>query len=510
MRFSELTRQREVGVLALTGLQDADLSDPQYDSRAVKPGSTFFAIKGFQTDGHRFIADAIARGATVIVLEDADAFSEADAASANVSRLLVSSARKALAIISEEAFGSPSQKLRLIGVTGTNGKTTTTNVIRQFLELRGEKVGLIGTLGAYIGSESLGGTLTTPESRDLSAMLRQMVDSGVTTCVMEVSSIAVELERTAALDFDIAVFTNLTQDHLDFHKTMEAYASAKQKLFTGLKPNAVAITNADDEYGAFMIENTSANAHSYGQHDGSRFGSADILASNVEYSLRGTSFNVAKRYSDEEAVIASQLVGEFNVENMLAAISALYFGVEGCTLSVLAELSSQIRPVHGRFEQIELPGDSVAIVDYAHTPDALENVLKTIRSLAPHSTVTTIFGCGGDRDRTKRPLMGAIAERYSDEVIVTNDNPRTEDPKAIADEILTGFRSPKKAVVVLDRAQAIRRAILSSQGDSVILIAGKGHEDYQIVGKEKRHFDDREQVLEVREMLSPMSLRGGQ
>lgn len=497
MRFSELTRQREIGVLAFTGLQDADLSDPQYDSRAVTNGSTFFAIKGYQTDGHKFIRDAIARGATTIVLEDAGSFTEADATSANVTRLHVSNARKALAIISEEVFGSPSSKLRLIGVTGTNGKTTTTNIIRQFLEARGEKTGLVGTLGSYIGAEFVGGSLTTPESRDLSAMIRTMVDRGVTSCIMEVSSIAIELERTAALDFDIAVFTNLTQDHLDFHTDMERYARAKQRLFNSLKSNAVAITNADDEYGQYMIEHTQANAHSYGQHDNSNFGSADILASDIEYSLRGTTFSVKKRYSDEAATITSKLVGSFNVENMLAATSALYFGVEGFSLSVLAELAPKINPVHGRFEQIELPGDAIAIVDYAHTPDALENVLQTIRSLAPHASVTTVFGCGGDRDKTKRPLMGAIAEKFSDTVIVTNDNPRTEDPLAIAADILEGLRAPKKAAVVLDRAQAIRTALLSAQEDAIILLAGKGHEDYQIIGNEKRHFDDREEVLRI-------------
>ncbi|HET9137042.1 MAG TPA: Mur ligase family protein, partial [Candidatus Kapabacteria bacterium] len=223
MRFSELTRQREIGVLAFNGLQDADLSDPQYDSRAVTMGSVFFAIKGFQTDGHTFIQAAIDRGATTIILEDGEVFTEEAATQASVTRIVVANARKALAIISEEAFGSPSSKLRLIGVTGTNGKTTTTNIIRQFLSKRGEKTGLIGTIGSYIGDEYLGGVLTTPESRDLSKMLSDMVAAGVTTCIMEVSSIAVTLDRIAGLDFDIGVFTNLTQDHLDFHKTMEDY-----------------------------------------------------------------------------------------------------------------------------------------------------------------------------------------------------------------------------------------------------------------------------------------------
>ena len=495
MRFSELTRQREIGILAFTGLQDADLSDPQYDSRLVTTNSAFVAIKGFQTDGHRFIKNAISQGAKTIILEDAAAFSETEAESLGITRILVANARKALAIISEEAYGSPSSKLRLIGVTGTNGKTTTTNIIRQFLELRGETTGLIGTLGSYIGNTFLGDTLTTPESKDLSAILAKMLSEGVTSCIMEVSSIAVELQRISALDFDIAIFTNLTQDHLDFHKTMEHYALAKQQFFTSLKPTAVAITNIDDPYGSAMIEETSANSHSYGLDDGSHFGSSDIVASNITYSLSGTSFTVKKRYSEEKAEIRTKLVGAFNVQNMLASIAALYFGVEGCSLQSLADLSEKINPVRGRFEQIELPNGAVGIIDYAHTPDALENVLKTIRALSPSAEITTVFGCGGDRDKTKRPLMGAIAERYSDKTIITNDNPRTESPEAIANDILEGLRSKKQNSIILDRATAIRMALTDTSSTSVILIAGKGHEDYQIVGKEKHHFDDKEQVL---------------
>ncbi len=491
MRFSELTRQREIGVLAYQGLQDTDLSDPQYDSRAVTTGSAFFAIKGFQTDGHRFIADAIARGATAIIYEDESAVAGVDD---SIIRIRVADARKALAIISEEAFGSPSSKLTLIGVTGTNGKTTTTNIIRQLLDRNNVRTGLIGTLGSFIGDEAIGGTLTTPESRDLSKIIRQMVDSGVTHCIMEVSSIAIELHRTAALDFDIAVFTNLTQDHLDHHQTMERYAAAKQQLFTSLKPTAVAITNSDDEYGSFMIEHTQANAHSYGAMDSTPFGSADILASEISYSLRGTSFTVKKRYSDEQATIASGLVGSFNVENMLAAISALYFGVEGYSLEVLSKLAAEVRPVRGRFEQIELPNGGIAIIDYAHTPDALESVLKTIRALSPDSHLTCVFGCGGDRDRTKRPIMGRIAEQLSDEAIITNDNPRTEDAASIANEIRAGMTAAATATIILNRSAAIKHAIRDCPPNGVVLIAGKGHEDYQITGKEKKHFDDKEEV----------------
>jgi UDP-N-acetylmuramoyl-L-alanyl-D-glutamate--2,6-diaminopimelate ligase len=325
-------------------------------------------------------------------------------------------------------------------------------------------------------------------------MLRDMVSAGVTTCVMEVSSIAIELHRINALDFKIGIFTNLTQDHLDFHKTMGNYAAAKYKFFNSLSTTAVAITNADDQYGEYMVKTTHANAHSYGMDDGSKFGNSDLVASDISYSLRGTSFTIKKRYSDESARVSSKLVGRFNVENMLAAMSALYFGVEGFSLQVLAELSDKIAPVHGRFEQIELPNGAISIIDYAHTPDALDNVLQTIRELSPDANVITVFGCGGDRDKAKRPIMGAIAEKFSNSVIITNDNPRTEDPVTIANEIKAGLSPDTNAEIILDRSEAIRKALSQADAHSVVLLAGKGHEDYQIIGKEKRHFDDREEV----------------
>ncbi len=497
MKFSELTRQREIGVLAFTGLKDADLSDPQYDSRKVKSGTTFFAIKGFAADGHAFIQSAIEKGASTIVLEDSSALSEEDATAKKINRILVTSSRKALAIISEEAFGSPSKKLRLIGVTGTNGKTTTTNLIKQLFESRDEKCGLIGTIGIYIGDQFIPTEHTTPESRDISELLAKMIEEQVTTCIMEVSSHSVALDRIAALDFNIGVFTNLTQDHLDFHVTMENYAEAKQKFFSGLRETTVAITNADSDYGEYMREHTIANAHSYGLDDGSKLGNADLIASKIEYSLRGTSFTIKKRYSDEQTIFQSKLVGKFNVENLLAAVSALYFGVEGFSLEVLGQAVPLLRAVRGRFEQIEIPNGALAIIDYAHTPDALENVLLTIRDLDQNTKITTVFGCGGDRDNTKRPKMGAIADRLSDAVIITNDNPRTEDAHSIAHQILEGIPVKKRmdTEIILDRREAILSALDSSTENDVILIAGKGHEDYQILGKEKIHFDDKE-VLE--------------
>jgi UDP-N-acetylmuramyl-tripeptide synthetase len=273
---------------------------------------------------------------------------------------------------------------------------------------------------------------------------------------------------------------------------MENYAEAKQKFFSGLRETAVAITNADSEYGEFMTEHSPANVHTYG------FYHADIIASDIEYSLRDTKFTIKKRYSDEQTVFQSKFVGKFNVENLLAAASALYFGIEGFSLEVLSQAVQGLSPVRGRFEQIELPCGAIAIIDYAHTPDALESVLLTIRTIDPDTKITTIFGCGGDRDKTKRPKMGAIADRLSDNVIITNDNPRTENAHAIAHEILEGIplRKRMQTEIILDRTEAIRKGLDSSEADDIILIAGKGHEDYQIIGREKIHFNDREVVEE--------------
>jgi UDP-N-acetylmuramoyl-L-alanyl-D-glutamate--2,6-diaminopimelate ligase len=484
-------RYAEIGLVG-PHIDEADLSRPQYDSRKVKPGDAFFAIRGFATDGHKFIASAIERGAKTIVIEDANAFSEEEAKRANVIRLVAENSRRALAIISERAFDSPSTKLRMVGVTGTNGKTTVSNIIRQLLEARGEKTGLIGTIGIQIGEEEIPATHTTPESRDISELIARMVKEDVTSCVMEVSSHALALDRVAALDFDIAIFTNLTQDHLDFHHTMEEYFAAKRKLFDGLKDTAVAITNADDPRGFDIVSKTNANAHSYGMQG------ADLVASDINLSATGSTFKVEKRYSDERAEFHSPLIGAFNVENLLAAIGALYFGVEGYSLEVLAELVPKIKPVRGRFETVHLPNGVTAIVDYAHTPDALENVLQTLGQVKESGNrIITVFGCGGDRDALKRPQMGSIAAKLSDHVIVTSDNPRSEDPRAIIDQILGGISNSEKAKVEVepDRAKAIAKGLNLAKSSDLVLIAGKGHETYQIVGTERHHFDDREEVL---------------
>ena len=504
MKFSELTRMsnhprtsnrparlEEIGLLDFTGDKEADLSSPRYDSRDVKPGDAFFAIRGFATDGHEYIKQAIARGATTIVLEEASAFTSDDATSTNVNRIVVQNSRRALGLISEEAFGNPSEKLRMIGVTGTNGKTTVTHLIKQLLEANGEKTGIIGTVGIQIGDSQIEATHTTPESRDISEMLARMVKEGVTTCVMEVSSHALALDRVFALDYDIAAFTNITQDHLDFHHTMEEYFAAKRKLFDSLKDTAVAVTNADDPLGLAIVANSAANSHSFGITN-----PADLVASDIQLSIDRSEFVIQKRYSEEKASVRSNLIGSFNVENVLAAMGALYFGVPGYSLSVLADLMRNVGAVRGRFEALPLTSGATAIIDYAHTPDALEKVLTTIRALKPNGKITTVFGCGGDRDRLKRPQMGHIAAKLSDKVIVTSDNPRTEDSETIISEILQGIPPTmgSETTVEPDRSRAIEMAISNVTADEIVLVAGKGHETYQVIGKEKHHFDDREEV----------------
>jgi UDP-N-acetylmuramoyl-L-alanyl-D-glutamate--2,6-diaminopimelate ligase len=499
MKFSELTRLEKIGVRSVTGTSDADFSDVCYDSRRVTPGVLFVAIRGGNADGHEYIKTAIALGASVIVLEDESAFSVEAAEQAKILRVVVEDSRIALAHLSEQFFGNPSHAMRLIGVTGTNGKTTVTHVIKQILEQRGETVGLIGTIGISVGSQMLPATHTTPESRELSEIMRRMVDLGTTTCVMEVSSHALALARVAALEFDIAVFTNLTQDHLDFHVTMEDYLAAKRLLFTSLGYTSVAITNADDAFGEHVLGQSNATIHSYGiREPDATSDHADLMASDIELSPSGTRFRVRKRYSDEECIIETSLIGRFNVENILAAMGALYFGVEGYGLEALSEAFKAVKPVRGRFEAIQLPSGATAVIDYAHTPDALERVLMTLGELRGGSAglITTVFGCGGDRDRTKRPIMGRIAAALSDRVVITNDNPRSEPPEQIANEIELGVDPSQrpKCQILLDRQQAIQAALSTSHRGDTILIAGKGHEDYQVIGSKRHHFDDREIV----------------
>ncbi len=459
----------------------------QYDSRAVVINDCFVAIRGASSDGHRFIQDAVNRGAKVVVMQDDAAMDDSFFMHAGVVKVVVSDSRKALAQMAGNYFDHPSKKLTMIGVTGTNGKTTTTNLIYNILLAAGEEPGLVGTIEYRIGSEVRSAVHTTPESLELNEMLAMMVERGCTSVSMEVSSHALHQSRVFGMEFDIAAFTNLTQDHLDYHGTMEEYFKAKKILFDTLKSNASAIINIEDPWGEKIVDKTLAKKISYGTSSG------DVHASNLQLSMEGTSFSV--HYGDQIQRVQSHLVGRFNVYNLLASFSV------GIALDISPEIIqagiSQVTNVHGRFERISSPIGWTAIIDYAHTPDALEKCLQTIHEVLPSprkGKIIAVFGAGGDRDRTKRPLMGHIAQSLSDVTIVTSDNPRTEDPDRIIDEIIGGIEDPSGVIRESDRRKAIELALRQAKKHDVVLIAGKGHEDYQVLGTEKIHFSDREVV----------------
>ena len=466
----------------------------QYDSRKVEQGDLFVAMKGSAVDGHRYIEAAVSKGAAAVVVENDAAYPDSFFMHAGVAKIVVGNSRRALAAISANYFGHPASKLTFIGVTGTNGKTTTTFLIKHLIEsssptLSG-KVGLIGTIEYMIGEKRFPATHTTPESLELQKLFASMVEAKCTHVVMEVSSHSLHQDRVYGIGFAAAVFTNLTQDHLDYHGTMANYLAAKKILFDGLEASSCAITNADDPSGAEIVRDTRASVMTYGTAP-----TADVAAQGITLSMEGTRFNL--RYRGEECACSSPLVGRFNVSNMLAACSA---GIAlGIPVGSMVESIAAMRSVPGRFEKIASPAGWFAVVDYAHTPDALEKCLRTIREVAPHDgphTVTTVFGAGGDRDTTKRPLMGKIVDALSDVVVVTSDNPRTEQPQAIISDIVAGITRKERLVVEPDRKKAISQALSSAKRGDIVLIAGKGHEDYQILGTTKHHFSDREVVEE--------------
>jgi UDP-N-acetylmuramoyl-L-alanyl-D-glutamate--2,6-diaminopimelate ligase len=476
----------QYGKMVLT--QDISVHSIQYDSRKVGHGDLFVAIAGTAVDGHAFVESAINRGAVAVVMQKDEALPDPFFMHAGVVKIVVPDSRKALARMAANFHGRPSSKLCLVGVTGTNGKTTTTHLIRSILEANGMKVGLVGTIGYMVGEESLPATHTTPESLELNELLSLMVKRGCTAAVMEVSSHSLSQNRVYGLEFTGACFTNLTQDHLDFHGTMDEYFKAKHILFQGLSPEACAVSNADDPYGARMLEGTVARALTYG-----RSNAADVQALDIRMTVAGMKLTVA--YKGRTEVVETRLTGRFNVENILAAYTTgLGLGVpEDCLRTGISRLSA----VRGRFEQITSPAGWTAVVDYAHTPDALEKCLRTIRDLLPPENpgrIITVFGCGGNRDRGKRPKMGRIASELSDITIVTSDNPRKENPGTIIDEVMAGVQSGSTVVREADRHAAIGKALAMAQSGDVVLVAGKGHEDYQVVGEQKHHFDDREEV----------------
>lgn len=464
---------------------DAIITSITQDSRKIVQNGLFIAIRGEKFDGHLFIEKAIEKGASAIVCEDFPEVRHLD-----VSYLKVSNGRHAEAILACAFYGEPSRKLELIGVTGTNGKTTTTYLLHHLLNQVGKKTGLIGTIEYKIGDTIIESTHTTPDAIRLSAFFRQMVDEGCQACSMEVSSHALAQERVEGHRFQVAVFSNLTHDHLDFHHTFEEYFLAKKKLFDGLDEHAFALYNADDPYGKRIVADTKAQVLSYGQHP-----EADISFEVLENKVTG----LRLRLDGHESHF--RLVGDFNAYNLCAA-----YAVGKCLnipKAMLLTVLEKSYAVPGRFEQIHFGNEVTAIVDYAHTPDALENVLKTILAVKEQDAkVWCVFGCGGDRDPQKRAEMGRIAEKYADFPIVTSDNPRTEWPEKILRDIREGIQHPEEVVWIIDRHEAITYAAEHAAPHDVVLIAGKGHEPYQIIGKEKFHFDDREQIMNAYKVLN--------
>ena len=475
MKLSEILR--DVEVTELHASPDMEISGISYDSRKTKDGDMFVAITGFASDGHRFIPTAAEKGASVILCEHAPEL--------DIPYVLVKDSRYALAICSCRFFDDPSSEMTVIGITGTNGKTTTTYLVKHMLEDKlGAKVGLVGTNGNMIGSEFIPSERTTPESYELQRLFRQMKDAGCSHVIMEVSSHSLVLNRVAGIKFDVGIFSNLTQDHLDFHKTMDEYAKAKAKLFRLCKVGCI---NIDDAWAEKMMEDASCTVFRYSAEK-----DAELRAENIVLAADGVSFTAV--CGGEKCFAKLKVPGKFSVYNALSVISAglaLGMSLEDCCAAICTS-----EGVKGRMELVPTEGDYTILIDYAHTPDALENALKALRTVSD-SRLVVLFGCGGDRDKLKRPIMGGIAADYADFVIVTSDNPRTEKPEDIISDILEGMKDKKTpGITICDRVEAIKWAIDNHRKNDVILLAGKGHEDYQVVGTEKHHLDEREIVAE--------------
>jgi len=472
-------------------IEQIEINGIEVDSRKIQVGDLFICLPGFTVDGHEFAQAAIDKGAVALVCEKE--------LPVNIPQIIVKSSRYAMAVLSDMFFNHPTQKLKVIGVTGTNGKTTTTHLIEKIFADGGHLSGLIGTIKMKIGDKVYDMKNTTPEAITLQKSFSEMVKVGSEYAIMEVSSHALDLGRVRGVDYNIAVFTNLTQDHLDYHVTMERYKEAKGLLFSQLgnsfasspKGKKYAVLNSDDKATEYYTKITAAEVVTYGINQ-----PANIKATNIKTSSNGTTFILETPQGNIE--IQLQMIGMFSVYNALAAISVAY--IEGYSLEQIKNSLEEIKGVDGRFEAVNEGQDFTVIVDYAHTPDSLENVLKTIREFAK-GKVYCIFGAGGDRDKTKRPIMGSIAVQYSDIAVVTSDNPRSEDPNTIIKDVLVGIEKEEhlagEYIAITDRKEAIEYAIANAHKDDVVLIAGKGHETYQIIKDQVHHFDDREIAKEA-------------
>ena len=479
MVINELFKDVEYKILQKVS-DEINGEDLEFDSRKIKQGDVFIALEGSIVDGHTFISKAIENGAkTILVEKDVDKVE-------GINYFLVDGLREKMGIIASNFYGYPQNQLKIVGVTGTNGKTTTTYILESIL---GEKnVARIGTVEYKIGDEIIPAPNTTPSSLEIIKICKKALEKNIKYLIMEVSSHGLEIGRVNMLRFEAGIFTNLTLDHLDYHKTMENYYLAKRKLFDLVKDKKNSIINIDDEYGKKYLEYT--NGISYG------IGQGDIQGEIKQITREGQEVTI--KIFEKEYKINLRLLGRYNLSNLLGAIGA----VKTLGLSD-EEIISKIPLIHGapgRFEPVKIDRDFTVIVDYAHTGDALENILKSINEFKTNRVIT-VFGCGGDRDKTKRPIMGGIAEKYSDIVIVTSDNPRTEDPEEIIKDIVVGL-TKENHTVEIHREKAIEKAISLAEKNDIILIAGKGHENYQVIGREKIHFDDKEEVIKAIKKLN--------
>ena len=473
MKLSDLLQ--DITIQATTADLETEITGVSYDSRNTRPGDLFVAMTGFATDGHRFIPAAVEKGAVCVLCQTPPA--------GEIPYVQVADSRRALAVVGANFFGHPAREMTMVGVTGTNGKTTTTYLLKDILEhAAGAKVGLIGTNQNMIGDQVLHTERTTPESFEVQKLFREMADAGCTHVVMEVSSHALFLDRVYGVHYAVGIFTNLTQDHLDFHETMEAYCDAKAILFQNCD---VGVYNADDPWADRLMAHAACKTVSFGEKAG-----AQLRAEHIRLHDTGVEFDAVESGGTQKIEVA--IPGGFMVYNTLGVLAAAQ--ALGVPLAESAKVLRCTAHVKGRVEPVPTDGDYTILIDYAHTPDALENVLKAVQGYAK-GRVVALFGCGGDRDRTKRPQMGKIAADNADFVIVTSDNPRTEDPAAIIADILPGLAGAKTPHVTIEnRVEAIHYAIDHARSGDVIVLAGKGHEDYQEINHVKHHLDEREVV----------------
>ncbi len=483
MKLSEILKNIEI--LKCSNINDPFIMGVKIDSRKVISGDLFVAISGFNIDGNKFVSDAIKKGAKVIV-------TERDLKLDRVECVMVKDARKALAQIAKVYYGNSDDKLKIIGVTGTNGKTTVSFLIKNILEKMDRKVSSIGTIEHNIAGKKIVAFNTTPESVDLHSFFKTIVDDSGEYVVMEVSSHAISLNRIYGIKYSVAIFTNLTQEHMDFHKNMEDYFIAKSRLFIdGLKHNGIAVINIDDEYGKrlrkiIMDKRSDVNIVTYGFSN-----NADVCPLEYEMSWQGIYAQIKSPWGDIN--IKSPMFGRFNVLNIMATLVSVT--VLDFDINSLSSVFENVEGAVGRFEKIQSEQSFSVVIDYAHTPDALKKILESARELTKGNLILT-FGCGGDRDKTKRPVMGQVAYDIADKIIVTSDNPRTEDPLSIIDDILKCANKPDDAIVEPDRKKAIEMALSFAKQDDCVVVAGKGHETYQQIGDVKYPFDDRAVVLE--------------